>query len=63
MERILFELSKICQDKFASTMYYNKHSKTAIKNGAITLLSILAKGLNEYRVLYPEKVTVEQEIL
>ncbi len=25
VEGILFELSKICQDKFTSTMYYNKH--------------------------------------
>jgi hypothetical protein len=35
----------------------------AIKNGAVTLLTIMAKGLNEYRLLYPEKVEVEQEIL
>jgi hypothetical protein len=35
----------------------------AIKNGAVALLTIMAKGLNEYRLLYPEKVEVEQEIL
>jgi len=46
-------LSKMCQDKFQSTLMYNKHEKIAIKNGAFTLLSILCKGLNEYRILYP----------
>ncbi len=49
----MFELSKICQDKFANTMYYNKHEKTAVKNGAVALLTILTHGLNDYRRLYP----------
>ena len=51
MEKIFFEVAKILQDR-CSTKDYNylsRQDKLSIKNNYLSLLVIIAMGLNEYR--------------
>ena len=49
MEKVLFELAKIAQDRFAQTLILSKVEKQSIKNHCLTLFIIMSIGLNDYR--------------
>ena len=56
--QILFELSKIAQDRFQHCNFYSKQEKIALKNSCMTLFLSL-KSLNQYRKTYSESHPIE----
>lgn len=50
----------MAQDKFANAGFFSKQEKIAIKNSCMTVFQILSKGLNQYRLEYPQECSIEE---
>lgn len=49
IEKVLFELARLVQDRFIQATFYNKAEKQSIKNHCLSLFVIMSIGLNDYR--------------
>jgi hypothetical protein len=49
IEKILFEAARILQDRFTHGSHLSKQERLSVKNNYLSLLIIIAMGLNEYR--------------
>jgi hypothetical protein len=59
IEKVLFELAKMIQDRFGQVPFFNKNEKKEIKNLCLTLFAITAIGLNNYRKQEPKQAQIE----
>jgi len=57
---ILFELSKIAQDKFTFSNNYNRQEKIALKNSCMTLYYNFAFSLNQFKKTYPATANIKK---
>ena len=49
LQKVLFELAKIVQDRYAQVQLFSKQQKQNIKNHCLSLFIIMSIGLNDYR--------------
>ena len=49
LEKVLFELAKIVQDRFINIPLFSRAEKQNIKNHCLSLFIIMSIGLNDYR--------------
>lgn len=57
---ILFELSKIAQDKLTNSNNYSKQEKIVIKNSCMTLFMTFSKALNDFKRNYLQIINVKE---
>lgn len=46
LEKVLFELAKIVQDRYAQTSSLSKQERQSVKNHCLSLFIIMSMGLN-----------------
>lgn len=62
IEKCLFEVAKIAQDRFASGSHLSKQERQSVKTHCLTLFIIIAMGLNEYRKTEHKTIDVSEII-